>query len=100
MSDAPRTTGSSFRLSRPHDGPPRSVVGPGVLAAAFAVLLTLAGSPAHLGPAAPGLTTAPTPGVAHVTRPAAHHAGGRRPVTHARPAPLARSVLLREDCDH
>jgi hypothetical protein len=77
----------SFRVQRSTEGPVRTVVGPGVLAATFALLLSVVGAPAHIGAVGPdGINRSvallvhrphPTP-VAH--RPAGHSCGAQHRV--------------------
>ena len=83
----------SFRVPGEPSGPPRSVVGPGVLAAAFALMLTLAGTPVHLGVAAPAANRAAR--VVHVTGSAHRRVPARTPRS-----PSARSVLLHDHRHH
>lgn len=82
----------SFRLERGQPAAAHSFVGPGVLAALFAVLVALAGVPAHLTVAPPADGAVRMPVLAHSTRtaeatrmPAAAEA--RRAVPEGAPAP-------------
>jgi hypothetical protein len=63
----------SFRLerhARVEGSPPqRSLVGPGVLAALFALLLSLVGASAHIDAVAPGGMTPQTPLIVHRAKP-------------------------------
>jgi hypothetical protein len=63
--------GRSFRVQRSAAGPVRTVVGPGVLAAVFAVLLCVAGAPAHIGAVGPDGAGRSVPLLAHRSHPAA-----------------------------
>jgi hypothetical protein len=67
----------SFRVQRA-EGPVRSVVGPGVLAAGFALLLSVVGAPAHIGAVGPDVTNHSVPLLVHRSPPthALHRSAG------------------------